>query len=255
MRQMTPEFEEKPIEQNQDDRLEMKSLSRKDRLKYKKEKMKATMEGMSRSEKFKYLLYFYKEALIIGTALLLVAIILGKSIYSATRPITISYVVVNCGNQMEFNMTPMRDYAKSINKYDGYQIKCDTNVAIVKDEYSQEYENNANSQVYINFLTMCTSDYYDVVFTNKEGAFYCASQNVFYPLDKYLDAETYEKIKDRIYVAKDMNGVEQQVAIDISDTEFAKSMNLGYKDALIGFAGDQEDNHERVQEFLNYLFP
>ncbi len=255
MRQMTPEFEEKPVEKNQDDRLEMKSLSRRERRKYKKEKMKSTMEGMSKSEKFKYILYFYKEALIIGSILLVASILLGRSIYSATRPITISYVVLNCVNQMEFNMEPMRDYAKSIDKYNGYQIKCDTNVAIKKDEYTQDYESNANSQIYINFLTMCTADYYDVVFTNKEGAFYCATQDVFYPIDKYLDEETYEKVKDRIYVAKDMNGVEQQVAIDISDTEFAKSLNLGYSDILIGFAGDQQDNHDRVNEFLKYLFP
>ena len=43
MRHMTPELEEKPIEREIDDRLEMKSLSRKDRRKYKKEKLRETM--------------------------------------------------------------------------------------------------------------------------------------------------------------------------------------------------------------------
>jgi hypothetical protein len=52
-----------------------------------------------------------------------------------------------------------------------------------------------------------------------------------------------------------MNGNDAEMVIDISDTEFAKSLNLGYDDVYIGFPGDQQDNHERVADLLNYLFP
>lgn len=255
MRHMTPELEEKPVEKNQDDRLEMKSLSRKDRRKYKKEKLRETMEGMSKGEKFKYLLYYYKEVLIIATVFIIFGAWLGRTIYNNTRPLTISYVVINCANQLEFNLDTMDNYAKDIGKYKGCQIKGDTNVVISGKEYAQGYEGNSNSQIYINFATMATSNYYDVIFTDKDGADGCAALDIFYPLDKYLDAETYAKVKDRIVVLKGMDGKDVEMAIDVSDLQFIKDLNLGYDDVYIGFPGDEQGNHDRVQDFLNYLFP
>ena len=151
MRHMTPELEEKPIEREIDDRLEMKSLSRKDRRKYKKEKLRETMADMSKSEKAKYLLYYYKEAIIISAVLLIFGIWLGRTIYGNTRPLTISYVVINCGNQLEFNLDTMEQYAKDIGKYKGCRIKGDTNVTISGEEYAKGYEGNGNSQIYINY--------------------------------------------------------------------------------------------------------
>ncbi len=255
MRQMIDELVEKPQDTKIDDRLEQRGLSRKEKRKYKKEKLQETMEGMSPSEKRKYLLYYYKEVIIIALAIIASAAVIGRTIYRNSRPITISYVVVNCVNQLEFNLDAVEDYAKAIGKYDGCQVKGDTNVKILKDEYTQSYEDNANSQIYINFTTMATSDYYDVVFTNYEGAVYCGGMDIFYPLDKYLDKETYNKIKDRIVKIDNMAGQPAELAIDISDTEFAKSLNVGYDDIYIGFPGDQERNHVAVKDLLDYLFP
>ncbi|MCR5226097.1 MAG: hypothetical protein K6E27_02640 [Eubacterium sp.] len=255
MRHMTPELEEKPIERTIDDRLEMKSLSRKDRRKYKKEKLRETMEDMSKKEKFKYLLYYYKEVIIFTAIILGFGIWLGRTIYENTRPLTISYVVINCGNQFDFNLDTMEQYAKDIGKFKGCRVKGDTNVTISGKEYAEGYEGNGNSQIYINFATMATSDYYDVIFADKDGADGCAALDIYYPLDKYLDAETYAKVKDRIVTLKNMEGKDTEMVIDVSDLQFIKDLNLGYDQVYIGFPGDQKDNHDRVQDFLNYLFP
>jgi hypothetical protein len=121
---------------------------------------------------------------------------------------------------------------------------------------------------------MATADYYDVVITNMEGAVYCGETNVFYPLDKYLDEESYNKVKDKIVILNNMDGQPGQYAIDVSDNEFMKSLNVGYDDIYIGFAGDQilmylleleqpqrhvdtgqrEQFHQRGQEKLSLLF-
>lgn len=255
MREMIKEFEEAPIEKKEDNRLDMKSLSRKERRKFKKEQIKETTASMTPWERKKYLLYYYKERIIIFTIAAVVFTILGVQIYQGTRPVSISYAVINCKNQLEFNATAFEQYAKDIDKDSGYRINGETNVELKKDEYTQSYENNANSQKYINFETMATADYYDVIFTDMEGAVYCGMMDIFYPLDKFLTPEYYDKIKDRIVILRNMKDEPTQYAIDISDTEFAKSLNLGYDDIYIGFPGDQKDNHERVEWFLDYLFP
>jgi len=252
---MTPDLEEKPIEKSTDDRLEMKSLSRRDRRKYKKEKIQETIADMSKSEKIKYLLYYYKEAIIISSIILIFVIWLGRTIYGNTRPLTISYAVINCGNQFDFSLDTMEQYAKDIGKFKGYRINGDTNIVISGDENSKEYESNESNQIYLNFANMATSDYYDVIFSNKIGADGCAELNIYKPLDTYLDAETYAKVKDRIVTLKNMEGKETEMVIDVSDLQFIKDLNLGYDTVYIGFPGDEQGNHDRVQDFINYLFP
>lgn len=254
MRQMTDDFKEKPSDTKVEDRLEIKSLSRKERRAYKKKKIEETTEGMSSFEKKKYLLYYYKEAILITIGVIIAVFFLGKTIYTNTRPITISYVVINCGDQLNFNVDAVYDYAKAINKYSGHQIKGDTNVVISGEEYSKGYEGNSNSQIYINFTTMATSDYYDVIFTDMDGATACGALDIFYPLDKYLDAETYEKVKDDIVTLKNMDGKETEMIIDISDKALAKDMNLGYDTVYIGFPGDEERNHQAVKDLIDYLY-
>ena len=251
MREMIKEFEEAPVEKKEDNRLDMHSLSRKEKRKFKKEQIEET----TASEKRKYLLYYYKERIIITAGILIVASILGWQIYKGTRPITISYAVINCKNQLDFNANAFEKYAEDIDQKKGYQIKGETNVELKRDEYTKSYEQNANSQKYINFETMATADYYDVIFTDMEGAIYCGMMEIFYPLDRFLDAEHYAKVKDRIIKLDNMQGQSTEYAIDVSDCEFIKSLNLGYDDVYIGFPGDQQENHDRVNQFIDYLFP
>lgn len=250
MREMMKEFEEKPSEKNEDNRLDLKSMSKKERRKKEKEILKDTMSDMNSLEKFQYLIYYYKEKLLlIGIIAILIAAG-ATSLYRATRPTSISYGVVNCINQMDFNTIAIEKYTKDIGKYNGYQIKENINLGITR----KDYEENGNSQLYINFLTLSNSDYYDVLFTDAEGAEFCCSENVFQPVDTYLDKEHYEMVKDRIYISKDKDGKAKEFAIDISDTEFAKSLNIGYKDVYIGFPGNSERNHTAVNDLLDYLF-
>ena len=254
MRQMIKDLEEKPIETSEKSRLELHGLSRKEKRRIKKEQLQETIADMTTGQKIKYLLYYYKEAIIVSVILIISAAFICSTVYQNTRPIVISYAVANCVNQLEFNADAVDDYAKSINKFDGYQIKGDTNIVLNKEEYSNEYEANPNSQKYITFMTMATSDYYDVIFTNDEGAEYCANMDIFYPLNKYLDPDTYNMVKDDIIMYKDMNGNPVEAAIDISGTDFAKSLNLGYKDVYIGFPGDEARNHQAVRDLILYLY-
>lgn len=254
MREIVDELKEKPVDKDEDDKLEQLALSRRDRRRYKRERLQETIRDMTPAEKRKYLLYYYKEKIIITTAILAAVVILGISYYKSSRPVALSYVVVNCADQLSFNVDAITEYTDAIGKTEGYQVKGDTNVQLVRDEYTKEYEQNANSQKYINFETMATADYYDIIFTDMEGAVYCGMMDIFYPIDRYLDADDYEMVKDDIVMLNDMDGQPTEYVINVSDNEYIKSLNLGYDDVYIGFAGDQADNHERVKEFLEYLY-
>ena len=253
MREMMDELKEKPKEATQLSNLDLNGLSLKERHRLKKENLKFTTDGMPMGTKVKYLLYYYKEFLIGLFVVTAVAVVLAISIYKGSIPVAVSYAVVNCSDPNEFNYDVMDDYAKHIGKYEGYKIKSDTSIVLRKDEYTKEYEENANSQNYIMFLTTSMANSYDVIITNEEGAEYCAMQGVFYPLEVYLDSTVYRKIKDRIYVAKGMDGAEYECAVDISGTDFAKSLNVGYEDIYIVFFGEEKHSKEVAQSLIDYI--
>ncbi|MBO4592440.1 MAG: hypothetical protein J5684_07790 [Eubacterium sp.] len=249
MRQMMEEFEEKPIEKKEDNRLELQSMSRKERRKMMKAEMKENMEGMDPGEKFKYLIYYYKEAIIFIALIGILVFTGGRALYNSRKPVVISYGVVNCMDQLNFNSSAFEDYAKAIGKYKGYQIRENINIGFTNNNNST-FTNQMNT----NFLTLSTQNYYDVIFTDKEGADFCSKQSAFHPLDSYLDKEHYDLIKDHIYSTKDSDGNTKEFAVDISDTEFANSLNIGYNDVYIGFTGAEERNIQAVYDLLDYLY-
>ena len=254
MRQMLKEFEEKPAEITEQSRLDLQGLSRKEQRRIKKEQLAETISDMTPFQKFKYLLYFYKELIIVAIIVFAALWFITSNAYRVTRPVTISYSIINCGDSLEFHPEPFTEYAEAIGKGKGYQIKGDSNVVITGEENSGKYEANINGEIFVNFMNLVGSDYYDVLFTDDVAAKFCTNVDVFTPLNEYLDADTYNLVKDHIVTFKDSKGNTIEAVVDVSDTAFAKSLNVGYDKVYIGFPGKQERNHQAVKEFLEYLY-
>ena len=254
MRQMLKEFEEKPAEITEQSRLDLHGLSRKEQRQIKKQQLAETIADMTPSQKCKYLLYFYKERILVTVIIIAALWFITSNAYRVTRPVTISYSVINCGDSLEFNSEPFNEYAEAIGKSKGYQIKGDSNVVITGTENTGEYKANINGEIFVNFMNLVGSDYYDVLFADDTAANYLTSANVFTPLNEYLDADTYALVKDHIVTYKDMNGNIIEAAVDVSDTAFAKSLKTGYNKVYIGFPGKKERNHQAVKEFLEYIY-
>ncbi|MBO4863593.1 MAG: hypothetical protein J5517_04465 [Eubacterium sp.] len=252
MRQMMEEFEEKPQEKTEISRLDMHGLSRKEKRAIIRERLKEETEGMTDKEKYKYLAYYYKEAIIITIGVIACLIFLISTIYKITRPITISYAVVNCHDKLDLDTDVIKEYAKAIGKYRGHQVKGDANINLQTD--AQEYVDDSNNQIYVNFMNMITSDYYDVVFTDGKGATYLAKEGLINPVNEYLDADLYNKVKGDVKTFNGSNGQPFEAVVDISGTDIAKRMNFGYTDVYICFPGNQERNHEAVNDLLGYLY-
>ena len=254
MRQMLKEFEEKPAEITEQSRLDLHGLSRKEQRQIKKQQLAETIADMTPSQKCKYLLYFYKERILVTVIIIAALWFITSNAYRVTRPVTISYSVINCGDSLEFNSEPFNEYAEAIGKRKGYQIKGDSNVVITGTENTGEYKANINGEIFVNFMNLVGADYYDVLFADDTAANYLTSANVFTPLNEYLDADTYALVKDHIVTYKDMNGNIIEAAVDVSDTAFAKSLKTGYNKVYIGFPGKKERNHQAVKEFLEYIY-
>ena len=189
MRQMLKEFEEKPAEITEQSRLDLQGLSRKEQRRIKKEQLAETIADMTPFQKFKYLLYFYKELIIVAIIVIAALWFITSNAYRVTRPVTISYSIINCGDSLEFHPEPFTEYAEAIGKRKGYQIKGDSNVVITGEENSGKYEANINGEIFVNFMNLVGSDYYDVLFTDDVAARFCTNVDVFTPLNEYLDAK------------------------------------------------------------------
>ena len=100
---------------------------------------------------------------------------------------------------------------------------------------------------------LCFNGYYDVMIMDEKGLEYCAMQEIIYPLRNYLPAEIYSEVESRICSADDNDGVNVPFAIDISDTDFAKGLKLGYDKVYLGFPGNTERNYINAKRMLKFI--
>lgn len=252
MREMIDEFKEKPNEDAGEDRLEQATMTRKERRAQKKADFKEYTSTMSKKEKTAYIIRYYFPAAAI--VLVVVAIITGiaVTVYNNTRPITLSYAILNAENESKLNLTAFDEYAATKDTGKKTQLLSDTRqldptaFALGTLTYTVEDE-------YTGFNLICKDGYYDVIITNAAGLNYLAEIDAVQLLDEYLPAELYDRLSDKIIRAKDSYGDMYESGINISDTAFAKSLNTGYDKVYIAFTGTTDENYERAMDFLEYI--
>lgn len=254
MREMIKELEEKPTVENAEDRLSLHAMTPKERRAAKKAMFSETISGMSAKEKFSYVVFYYKWYFIAVVAVLLIALSLSITIYKNSRPISLSYVVINQDENTPIDTAPIEKYIEDMGMTDGYRLLSNTEVQLDPETYLEEFNNNPNSSIYTEFPMMCYNGFYDVIITDEKGARYCGMQDIAYHVDLVLDADIYSVVQERVFIAPDNNGDNQKFAIDISDTEFAKSLNLSYDKVYIAFPGSYDNNLQSAKRLMRYIF-
>lgn len=240
-----------------EDNLELRRMRFKDRIKAKQEKLRANTQGMSGWEKLKYYVYYYKWHVILGALALFCLIAIPTAIYKNSRPVSISYAVVNSTNPYEINEDALLDYARYYNIVDGYQIRNNLTVTLSQEAYESELTKEEGNASYTQFPTLCYNNYYDIIITDEAGLHYCTSTSLVQPLEDRLYDDIYtaieEKYPNAIVQSPNYDNKPDEFAIDISGTEFTKSLNVGYDKVYVCFPGGSEENILNIRRFLNYV--
>lgn len=238
---------------NTEDNLELHSLSFRDRQRAKRARLKEHMDGMSKGQKFGYILSYYKGKIILGLILLAICIAIPVTIYKKSRPVALSYCIVNAPEPSAVDTSFVDEYLDFYNLNGAYQLESDVTVHLDKDTYLEEYSQNSSASIYTELPMLCFNGYYDVMIMDEKGLEYCAMQEIIYPLRNYLPAEIYSEVDSRICSADDNDGVNVPFAIDISDTDFAKGLKLGYDKVYLGFPGNTERNYINAKRMLKFI--
>lgn len=240
-----------------EDNLELHRMKFSERIKAKRDKLRSNTEGMSKWEKFKYYVYYYKWHVILGALALFCAIAIPVAIYKNSRPVSISYAVVNSPEPERINEKLFNEYASYYNITDGYQIRNSLYITLSQGDYESEFAKEEGDSSYTQFPTLCWNNYYDIIITDETGLNYCSVNSLIQPLEDRLYDDIYNAIKEKhpraIVTSLNYDEDPLEYAIDISDTQFAKDLNVGYDNVYVCFPGGSEQNITNVRRFLNYV--
>lgn len=240
-----------------EDNLELHRLSFRERTRIRRERFLQNMEGMSKKEKISYFLYYYKWKIIFGILIIILAVAIPITLYKSSRPVVLSYAVINCSYPGNISQAPFDSYMNFYGYTKKQQMISGNYSYLNKETYEEDYAANPNSANFTSLPMLCYNGYYDIILTDKTGLEYCAAQSLIQPLDAALFPDVYSAInngqKARIVSVANYNGESREYGINISDTAFAASLNLGYDDVYIGLIGYNDRNFKNARLFLNYV--
>ncbi len=243
-----------------DDRLELSSLTKHERRKILRQRFKDDMAEMDTRGKIRHFFSYNIWKIIATVAVIVITLIIAGSIYKNKRPVVLSYAILNSPNVYTLNTDIMESsYMDYYGFTDKQQIVSLTSVSMDLETFDENYNQNPNTAAYTSFPINCMNNYYDIIISDKKGVECCANKSRIYPLSQSLDTDLYDimasdQYKVRILSVADNYGDIQEFAIDISDTNFAKTLNLGYDDVYICFPGLSEGNFLNVRRVLNFIF-
>ncbi len=243
-----------------EDNLELHGLSGRQRRKELRKRFYADMADMDTKSKVKFFFRYNKWKIIIPILIIAIVISTAGTIINNKKPVAISYAIINSPNYYDMNTDViekdyMEYYGMTTKKY---QIISTGGINYDLDTYEEDAQQYSNSAAYTSFPTNCRTNYYDIIITDQKGLEYCAKTSLIYPVDDVFTADLSNAISKNysalLTSAKDYDDNEEVFAIDISGTDFAKSLNLDFDQAYICFPGSDTSNIENVRKMLNFIF-
>lgn len=237
--------------------LELSDMSLKERHAYKKQLQSKRLEAMDAKERQKYILYYYKWHFIGGIFCIFLLYFLGHTIYTANLPNELIIAITNDGtNAVAEKYIPnvFRDYYNLDHKN---IIQVFTDLTI--DNSDDVAIRQSTLTDYEKMIVYITSDKLDAIIGNRQTLEYYKSTGDIAVIDACIDSELYDKIKSRIVTAVSddsyMNeGKPYSAAIDISDTEFAKSCNLSYDEVYLMIPNNRYTNNAATIRLIKLIF-
>ena len=253
----TPDPEEikaKEAEESiKEDNLELATMSFRERRKVKKARREKEMEGMTKGQRFKYLLYYYQWPIIITvfTGGCLIWLILA--ITSSKPPVALSVAILNKTGGKYVDELLFESYMDDSNIRSTYRVVVES-FRLSQETLMQDFAQNPYDGDFARFPLMARESYYDIVICDRGGLDYCANTEIAHYPDYVMPYDLQEKLKPYEVKAKDVNGNEWVYGYDISDTEFGKSLDLGYTEIFLCFPGETTESQMHAEHFVRYIF-
>ena len=240
-----------------EDALEMATMTFKEKLAYKKELRSKRMATMSSKEKFSYIMNYYKWYFIIGLFAIICLAYTGRIIYRATWPTLLELAIVNNtdgSNYSEYIPTAYREYYNLDQKN---HIEIYGSLSITATEDTTEVGLTMTNYQTLGYYNMY--DMLDVIICDKEALQLFVSTDDTTAIDLSMEEELYKQIEDHVITMSDPKGVKNDgnpytVAIDISDTTFAKECNLSYSEVYLLIPSTKYTNNENTIQFIKFIF-
>ena len=139
----------------------------------------------------------------------------------------------------------------------GYQVNSSTNIRLNLKEYLNGNAAASDSTSYESFPLLCSENYYDIIISDKKGIDFCVESYIAQPIEDILSSDIIEEITqkypDIIHSVKEENGESTNIYIDISDTDFAKDLNLSYNKVYICFPGKSSQNVKNAERAMRFI--
>lgn len=241
-----------------EDALEQHYMGFFEKIRYQYRQYKEKTQNMTPTEHLKYFLYYYKWT-VIGIAM---AIILGftlaRQLYINSRPMAIGIAIINNEADREQQLAAQieADYRSYYTFKGSDRFVILENLEIDPENYTQEISATSTNTLssYENLYYQITGDNIDVIITDEAGILYCVEQDLVYPIENFLSEEARTLYEDDVCIYTSYTNQKREYAIDISDTAFAASLNLGYDKIYLLFPSDEEDNKQRAEQFIRYIY-
>lgn len=235
-----------------ENKLELAVMSKKERRAAKKAAYREYTSTMSGKEKVSYFFYCYKWHIIIPICCILLILCYGMAFYKNSRPKALSYAVLNAH---EFDKSFHEDYLSYFNMPENHVVQATAGYIVDYDYYkTNTVSASKDGTDYSTFALTCETGTFDVIIGDGAGIKYCTFVEIVQPLDLYFTEEQYAALEGHIVKFQDSSYTFYPYAIDISDTEFAKRLNLEYSKVYMAFPGVTEENMTNSLRLLEYVF-
>ncbi len=241
-----------------EDALEMATMSFKERMAYKKELRKKRISKMDAKEKRSYIFNYYKWHIIIGLFAIVCLAYIGRVVYRMTWPTLLELAIVN-----NYNETDPTKYITS--SYRDYYKLDDKNFIEIYGNLKDITSTEDTTEVGLTMTNYQTIGYYnmydmlDVIICDKEALNLFVSTDDTTAIDLSMDAELYQQIKEHVITMSDPKGIKNEgkpytVALDISNTTFAKECDLSYKEVYLLIPSTKYTDNENTINFIRFVF-
>lgn len=241
-----------------EDALETHYMSFGEKIRYKHHQYKEKTRDMTWKEQVDFFIYYYKWTVIGIAVLIILGSTLARQIYTNSRPMAIGIAIINneADREQELAAQIETDYRSYYTFKDSDRFVILENLEIDPENYTQEISATSTNTLssYENLYYQITGDNIDVIITDEAGILYCVEQDLVYPLENFLSEDTRTLYEDDICMYTSYTNQRREYAIDISDTAFAASLNLGYDKVYLLFPSDEEDNKQRAEQFIRYIY-